>query len=224
MKKVIIDANSAVGEIAYKLSQVIPIYPITPSSSMAEYCCNLSSKGIKNIFNQDVKIIEMQSESGVAGTMHGALSSHALSSTFTSSQGLLLMIPNMYKLAGENLPGVIHVASRAIASHALSIFCDHSDVMAARSTGFIMLCSNSVQEAHYMALAAHLLALKTSLPVLHFFDGFRTSHEIQKINMLEDEDIKKILGDNANNFLSNILCNCGVIAIPLFTEKDPPSL
>jgi len=203
MKKVIIDANSAVGEIAYKLSQVIPIYPITPSSSMAEYCCNLSSKGIKNIFNQDVKIIEMQSESGVAGTMHGALSSHALSSTFTSSQGLLLMIPNMYKLAGENLPGVIHVASRAIASHALSIFCDHSDVMAARSTGFIMLCSNSVQEAHYMALAAHLLALKTSLPVLHFFDGFRTSHEIQKINMLEDEDIKKILGDNANNFLSS---------------------
>ena len=203
MKKVIIDACSAVGEVAYKLSQVIPIYPITPSSPMAEYCCNLNCKNVKNIFGEHVKMIEMQSEGGVAGTMHGALSSHALSSTFTSSQGLLLMIPNMYKMAGENLPGVIHVASRSIASHALSIFCDHSDVMATRSTGFIILSSNSVQEAHYMALASHLLALKTSLPVLHFFDGFRTSHEIQKINLLENKDILELLGDDANRFLSS---------------------
>lgn len=203
MKKVIVDACSAVGDVAYKLSQVIPIYPITPSSPMAEYCCNLNSKNVKNLFGEDVKIIEMQSEAGVAGTMHGALTSRALSSTFTSSQGLLLMIPNMYKMVGENLPGVIHVASRAIASHALSIFCDHSDVMATRSTGFIMLCSNSVQEAHYMALASHLLAFKTSLPILHFFDGFRTSHEIQKINMLENEDILELLGDSAKAFLSS---------------------
>ena len=203
MKKVIIDACSAVGEISYKLSQVIPIYPITPSSPMAEYCSNLANKKIKNIFGEDVKIIEMQSESGVAGTMHGALISHALSSTFTSSQGLLLMIPNMYKMVGENLPGVIHVASRAIASHALSIFCDHSDVMATRSTGIIILSSNSVQEAHYMALASHLLALKTSLPVLHFFDGFRTSHEIQKINLFEDNDIKELLNKDADKFLSS---------------------
>lgn len=203
MKKVVIDACSAVGDVAYKFSQVLPIYPITPSSPMAEYCSQLNSKNKKNIFGQDVKIIEMQSEGGVAGVMHGALASHALSSTFTSSQGLLLMIPNMYKMVGENLPGVIHVASRAIASHALSIFCDHSDVMAARSTGFIMLCSNSVQEAYYTAIAAHLLALETSLPVLHFFDGFRTSHEIQKINIFEDEELKSLIGTHANSFLNS---------------------
>lgn len=203
MKKVIIDACSAVGDVAYKLSQVIPIYPITPSSPMAEYCSSLNSKNVKNIFGEEVKIIEMQSEGGVAGTMHGALASHALSSTFTSSQGLLLMIPNMYKMVGENLPGVIHVASRAVASHALSIFCDHSDVMSARATGFIMLCSNSVQEAHYMATISHLLSLDCSLPVLHFFDGFRTSHEIQKINMFEDKDILDLLGDKAGSFLSS---------------------
>ena len=203
MKKVIIDANSAVGEVAYKLSQVIPIYPITPSSPMAEYCCNLNSKGIKNIFGEEVKMIEMQSEGGVAGTMHGALSARSLSTTFTSSQGLLLMIPNMYKMVGEHLPAVIHVASRAIASHALSIFCDHSDVMATRATGFVMLCSNSVQEAHYMALTSHMLALKTSIPVLHFFDGFRTSHEIQKINVLEDDDIKELVGNIPESFLNS---------------------
>ena len=139
MKKIITDGASAVGEIAYKLSEVIPIYPITPSSPMAEYCSKLNSKNKKNIFGEDVKMIEMQSEGGVAGTMHGALLSHAFSTTFTSSQGLLLMIPNMYKIAGEGLPSVIHVAARTVASHALSIFCDHSDVMATRSTGFIIL-------------------------------------------------------------------------------------
>lgn len=195
MKKIITDGASAVGEIAYKLSEVIPIYPITPSSPMAEYCSKLNSKNKKNIFDENVKMIEMQSEGGVAGTMHGALLSHAYSTTFTSSQGLLLMIPNMYKIAGEGLPSVIHVAARAVASHALSIFCDHSDVMAVRSTGFIILNSCSVQESYDMALASHTLAMKNRLPVLHFFDGFRTSHEIQKINILDDNEIKSVIKD-----------------------------
>ena len=200
MKKIITDACSAAADVAYKLSEVIPIYPITPSSPMAEYCSGLNSKGKKNLFDEDVKMIEMQSEGGVAGTLHGALLSHAYASTFTSSQGLLLMIPNMYKMAGECLPAVIHVSARAVASHALSIFGDHSDVMATRSTGFIMLSSASVQDSHYLALAAHTLAMKSSLPVMHFFDGFRTSHEIQKINMLEDGEIKKIIKDYFINF------------------------
>jgi pyruvate-ferredoxin/flavodoxin oxidoreductase len=200
MKTIVTDTNEAVGSIAYKLSQVIPIYPITPSSPMSEYCSKLSSKGEKNLFGDDVKMIEMQSEAGVSGVLHGALLSRACSTTFTSSQGLLLMIPNMYKIAGENLPGVIHVAARAISSHALSIFCDHSDIMAARSTGFVMLGSSSVQEGYDMALAAHTLAMKASLPVLHFFDGFRTSHEIQKIDILEDEKIKDITKDYFENF------------------------
>ncbi len=200
MKKSIIDACQATGEIAYKLSEIIPIYPITPSSPMAEYCSTLNSKGCKNLFGENVKMIEMQSEGGVAGTLHGALLSHAFSSTFTSSQGLLLMIPNMYKMAGECLPAVIHVSARAIASHALSIFGDHSDVMATRSCGFIMLSSSSVQDAHFLAIASHTLAMKSSLPVLHFFDGFRTSHEIQKINILEDDEIKFVIKDYFNDF------------------------
>ena len=197
MKTKIIDGAQAVSSIAYKLSQVIPIYPITPSSPMAENCSLLNSQGVKNILNEDVKMIEMQSEAGVAGLLHGALLSRALGSTFTSSQGLLLMIPNMYKMAGECLPAVIHVASRSVASHSLSIFCDHSDIMATRMTGFIMLGSNSVQEAHHMALASHLLALKSSLPVLHFFDGFRTSHEIQKIQTFEDSEILPLFEKDA---------------------------
>ncbi len=203
MKTIITDACSAVGSIAYKLSQVIPIYPITPSSPMAEHASSLSSKGQKNIFGQDVKIIEMQSEGGVAGLLHGALSSHSLSSTFTSSQGLLLMIPNMFKMAGECLPAVIHVASRAVASHALSIFCDHSDIMAVRSTGFIMLGAFSVQESVHMALASHMLALRCSLPVLHHFDGFRTSHEYQKIKVFEDDEIKELIGNYPQTFISS---------------------
>lgn len=202
MKTIITDACSAVGSVAYKLSQVIPIYPITPSSPMAEHASSLSSKGQKNILDQDVKIIEMQSEAGVAGLLHGALSSHSLSSTFTSSQGLLLMIPNMFKLAGECLPAVIHVASRAVASHALSIFCDHSDIMAVRSTGFIILGSFSVQESVHMALASHMLALKCSLPVLHHFDGFRTSHEYQKIKIFEDKEIKSLVKSLPQDFIS----------------------
>lgn len=200
MKQNIIDACQAVGDIAYKLSEVIPIYPITPSSPMAEYCSKLNSRGVKNIFNEDVKMIEMQAEGGVAGSLHGALLSHAFSSTFTSSQGLLLMYPNMFKMAGECLPSVIHVSARAVASHALSIFGDHSDVMSVRSAGFIMLCSSSVQDSHYLALASHTLAMKNRLPVLHFFDGFRTSHQIQKINVFEDEEIKKVIKNYFDEF------------------------
>jgi len=193
MKKAIVDGCEAVARIAYKFSEVIPVYPITPSSPMAELCTSLSARGEKNIFGEEVKTIEMQSEAGVAGAMHGALLSGALSNTFSSSQGLLLMIPNMYKIAGENLPNVIHVASRAVATHALNIFCDHSDVMATRSTGYIMLSSSNVQEAQDLALASHLFALESGLPVLHFMDGFRTSHELQKINLIEENDIKSML-------------------------------
>ena len=195
MKKEILDGCSAAAKVAYKLSQVIPVYPITPSSPMAEYCSSQNAKGQTNLLGENVKMIEMQSEGGVAGLMHGALAGHSLSSTFTSSQGLLLMIPNMYNMVGECLPGVIHVASRAIASHALSIFCDHSDIMASRQTGFAMIGSSSVQEAHHMAAAAHLAALSAHAPVLHFFDGFRTSHEIQKISTFEDHELRQMFED-----------------------------
>ena len=192
MKKTI-DGNTAVGMIAYKLAEVIPIYPITPSSPMAEYCDGELAKGKTNIFGTLPTLVEMQSEGGASGALHGSLSTGALSTTFTSSQGLLLMIPNLYKMAGEHLPAVLHIAARTVATHALSIFGDHSDVMAVRQTGAILLCSNSVQEAHDFALIAHILALKTSLPVVHFFDGFRTSHEIQKINIITDDEIKALL-------------------------------
>ncbi len=192
MKKVV-DGNTAAAMVAYKLSEVIPIYPITPSSPMAEYCDSCVAEGRKNIFGKLPTLIEMQSEGGAAGTLHGSLCGGAMSTTFTSSQGLLLMIPNLYKIAGEQLPCVFHVAARAIASHALSIFGDHSDVMAIRQTGAILLCSNSVQQAHDFALIAHILAYKTSLPVMHFFDGFRTSHEMQKIDIIEDDVIQKLL-------------------------------
>lgn len=193
MKHIVVDGNTAAAMVAYKLSEVIPIYPITPSSPMAEYCDGEVSNGHLNIFGKLPTLIEMQSEGGVAGTLHGSLCSGAMSTTFTSSQGLLLMIPNLYKLAGEHLPCVIHIAARAIASHALSIFGDHSDVMAIRQTGAILLSSSSVQQAHDFALISHILAYKTSLPVVHFFDGFRTSHEIQKIEMISDEQIKALL-------------------------------
>ncbi len=192
MKKVV-DGNTATAMVAYKLSEVIPIYPITPSSPMAEYCDGEVSQGKKNIFGELPTLVEMQAESGVAGTLHGSLCSGAMTTTFTSSQGLLLMIPNLYKLAGEHLPAVIHVAARTLATHALSIFGDHSDVMATRQTGCILLSSASVQQAHDFALVAHILAYKTSLPVIHFFDGFRTSHEIQKIDVVSDDIIKKLL-------------------------------
>ncbi len=186
------DGNNATAWIAYAMSETAAIYPITPSSVMGEVVDEMAAKGTKNIFGQKVEVREMQSEAGAAGAVHGMLAAGSLTSTYTASQGLLLMIPNMYKIAGELLPGVFHVSARALASHALSIFGDHQDVMACRQTGFSMLCSCSVQECMDLALVAHLSALESSVPVLHFFDGFRTSHEIQKIEVIDYEDIKKI--------------------------------
>ena len=196
MKKVI-DGNTGASLIAYKFSDISCIYPITPSSPMAASMDSQHSKGIKNLFGSTVNVIEMQSEAGAAGALHGALLSGSLASTFTASQGLLLMIPNMYKIAGEGLPAVMHVASRTVATHALSIFGDHSDIYACRETGWCMLASSSVQEAHDLAAVAHLSAIKGSLPFLHFFDGFRTSHEINTINPLDDEVLEKLLDKEA---------------------------
>ena len=194
--KSIIDGNKACSKVAYLMSEICSIYPITPSSPMASEIDNLINKKKKNLFNQPVELIEMQSEAGAAGAMHGALISGSLSSTFTASQGLLLMIPNMYKIAGECLPGVIHVASRSLATHALSIFGDHQDIYATRQTGFCILASNNVEEANHLAAVAHLSAIESSLPFLHFFDGFRTSHEVNTVNLLKDEDILKLIPYN----------------------------
>lgn len=194
MKRYInVDGNTATAKIAYFMSEIAEIYPITPSSTMAELCDEWAVEGKKNLFGNTLVVREMQSEAGVAGAVHGSLSAGALTTTFTASQGLLLMIPNMYKIAGELLPCVFHVSARALATHALSIFGDHSDVMATRSTGFCMLCSNSVQEAQDLALVAHIASLNSSLPFLHFFDGFRTSHEVQKIEDISEEKIKTII-------------------------------
>ena len=186
--KLTVDGNTAVSHIAYAFSDVAAIYPITPSSPMAEVADEWAAHGRTNLFGQKVRIAEMQSEAGAAGAVHGSLAAGAMTTTYTASQGLLLMIPNMYKIAGELLPAVFHVSARTVASHALNIFGDHSDVMACRQTGFAMLASNSVQEAHDMALVAHLSAIKASVPFLHFFDGFRTSHEIQKFDAIDPKD------------------------------------
>ena len=187
------DGNTATTHIAYAVSDTAAIYPITPSSTMGEVADEWAAKGQKNIFGQIVTIREMQSEAGAAGAVHGSLAAGALTTTFTASQGLLLMIPNMFKIAGELLPAVFHVSARAIATHALSIFGDHSDVMAARSTGFAMLGSASVQECMDLALVTHLAAIEGSVPFVHFFDGFRTSHEIQKIETIDYEDIQSLV-------------------------------
>lgn len=192
-KMVSIDGNTAAGYIGYMMSEVAGIYPITPSSPMAEYGDELNAAGKKNIFGRLTKIVEMQSEAGAAGAVHGSLAAGALTTTYTASQGLLLMIPNMYKIAGEMLPSVFHVSARTIASHALNIFGDHSDVMACRQTGFLMLASNNVQEVMDMALISHVATYRASLPILHFFDGFRTSHEINKIEKVDDDLIKQML-------------------------------
>ena len=189
----ILDGNEAAASVAYRLSEVIAIYPITPSSPMGELSDQWSDAGRKNIFGTVPKVVEMQSEGGAAGALHGALQAGALGTTFTASQGLLLMIPNLYKIAGELTACAIHVAARTIATHALSIFGDHSDVMAARATGFAMLCSNSVQEAHDFALIAHAAALESRIPFMHFFDGFRTSHELNKIHTLTDDDLGALI-------------------------------
>ena len=191
------DGNYAAAHIAYMFSEVAAIYPITPSSTMAELVDEWSAQGRKNIFGETVKVVEMQSEAGAAGAVHGSLQSGALTSTFTASQGLLLMIPNMYKIAGELLPGVFHVSARALAAQSLSIFGDHQDVMAVRQTGFAMLATSSVQEVMDLAGVAHIVALKARIPFLHFFDGFRTSHEIQKIELIDDAALTALLDRKA---------------------------
>jgi len=191
------DGNQAASHIAYMFSETASIYPITPSSTMAEYVDEWAASGRKNIFGETVRVDEMQSEAGAAGAMHGSLQAGALSTTFTASQGLLLMIPNMYKVAGELLPGVYHVSARAIASHALSIFGDHQDVMAVRQTGCAMFATGSVQEVMDLAAVAHLSAIKSRVPFVHFFDGFRTSHEVQKIEALENEDLAPLIDRKA---------------------------
>jgi pyruvate-ferredoxin/flavodoxin oxidoreductase len=196
-KMMTVDGNTAAANVAYAMSDTAAIYPITPSSPLGEICDEWSAGGRKNIFDQEVLIRQMQSEAGAAAAVHGSLAAGALTSTFTASQGLLLMIPNMYKISGECLPGVFHVTARAIAAHALSIFGDHQDVMACRQTGFGMLASGSVQEAQDIALVAHLVAIESSLPFVHFFDGFRTSHEIQKIETIEYEEMAKLVNQEA---------------------------
>jgi pyruvate-ferredoxin/flavodoxin oxidoreductase len=191
------DGNTAAAYTSYAFTEVAGIYPITPSSPMADYTDQWALEGRKNIFGQTVNVVEMQSEGGASAVVHGSLATGALTTTYTASQGLLLMIPNMYKIAGELLPGVFHVSARALASHALSIFGDHSDVMACRQTGFAMLCSSSVQEVADLAAVAHLASIKSRVPFLHFFDGFRTSHEIQKIEVQDYEDLGALVDMDA---------------------------
>ena len=188
-----IDGNEACANTAYMFTEVAGIYPITPSSPMAELADEWSNNDRFNLFNDKVKVVEMQSEAGASGMVHGSLQAGCLTTTFTASQGLLLMIPNMYKIAGEMLPGVIHVAARSLSTHALSIFGDHQDIYATRQTGFCMLASSSVQDAALLSGVAHLASIKSSLPFMHFFDGFRTSHEINKIEVLEEDDYKKLI-------------------------------
>ena len=192
-KKMTVDGNTAVSHVAYAFSEVAAIYPITPSSPMAEDADDWAAHDRKNLFGQTVRIAEMQSEAGAAGAVHGSLKAGALTTTFTASQGLLLMIPNMYKIAGELLPCVFHVSARALAYHALSIFGDHSDVYACRQTGFAMLCETNVQEVMDLGAVAHLSAIEGRVPFINFFDGFRTSHEIQKIDEIAYEDMAKLL-------------------------------
>ncbi|MCD8194313.1 MAG: pyruvate:ferredoxin (flavodoxin) oxidoreductase, partial [Tannerellaceae bacterium] len=191
------DGNQAAAHISYMFSEVAAIYPITPSSTMAEYVDEWAAAGRKNIFGETVLVQEMQSEAGAAGALHGSLQAGALTTTYTASQGLLLMIPNMYKIAGELLPSVFHVSARTVASHALSIFGDHQDVMACRQTGFAMLAEGSVQEVMDLSAVAHLATIKSRVPFINFFDGFRTSHEIQKIEALENEDLAHLIDQEA---------------------------
>ena len=200
------DGNTAAAWASYAFTEVAGIFPITPSSPMAEVTDEWAANGRKNIFGQPVQVTEMQSEAGAAGAVHGSLSTGALTTTYTASQGLLLMIPNMYKIAGELIPCVFHVSARALATHALSIFGDHSDVMACRQTGFAMLCSNSVQEVMDLGAVAHLSTIKSRVPFIHFFDGFRTSHEIQKIECLDYDDLAKLVDYEAlDNFRKSAL-------------------
>src|SRR5690242_8790111 len=191
-----VDGNEAAASVAFRVSEAIAIFPITPSSPMAELCDDWASKKKTNLWGVIPEVTEIQSEGGAAGAVHGALQAGAMSTTFTASQGLLLMIPNMYKIAGELTPFVMHVTARTLATHALSIFGDHSDVMACRQTGFAMLCSDSVQGAHDLAAIAHTATLTSRIPFMHFFDGFRTSHEVAKIEMLNDADLAAMVTDD----------------------------
>ncbi|MDF1528709.1 MAG: pyruvate:ferredoxin (flavodoxin) oxidoreductase, partial [Sedimenticola sp.] len=190
-----IDGNEAAATIAHLTNEVIAIYPITPASPMGEHADEWSAQGRRNLWGTVPSIVEMQSEGGAAGALHGALQAGALCTSFTASQGLLLMIPNMYKIAGELTPMVLHVASRSLAAQALSIFCDHADVMATRGTGFSLICSNSVQEAMDMALIAQAATLEARVPILHFFDGFRTSHEVAKIETINQSVVRELIRD-----------------------------
>ena len=193
--KIMVDGNEAAAKIAYKCSEVCAIYPITPSSPMAEWCDEWSAKNGTNLWGTVPNVVEMESEGGAAGAVHGALATGALTTTFTASQGLLLMIPNMYKIAGELMPTVFHVSARSLAYQALSIFGDHSDVLSCRQTGFAMLAAASVQEVIDMALVSHAATLESRIPFLHFFDGFRTSHEVQKIDDIDDATIRAMIDD-----------------------------
>ena len=193
------DGNTAAAHVSYAFTDVAAIFPITPSSNMAESTDEWAAEGRKNIFGQTVHVVEMQSEGGAAGAVHGSLQAGALTTTYTASQGLLLMIPNMYKIAGELLPGVFHVSARVVGANAISIFGDHSDVMATRQTGFAMLAESSVQQVMDLAAVAHLSAIKGRVPFLNFFDGFRTSHEVQKIEVLEYEELARLLDWEAVN-------------------------
>ena len=200
------DGNTAAAHVSYAFTEVAAIYPITPSSPMADFVDQWSAQGRENIFGSKVKVQEMQAESGAAGAVHGSLNAGALTTTYTASQGLLLMIPNMYKIAGELLPGVFHVSARALASHTLSIFGDQSDVMACRQTGFAMLCETSVQEIMDLAPVAHLAAIKGRVPFINFFDGFRTSHEIQKVAVWDYKDLADMVDmDAVNEFRARAL-------------------
>src|SRR3984885_10929578 len=196
MTRATIDGNEAAASVAYRLNEVCCIYPITPSSPMAELADEWSSQGRPNLWGTVPAVMEMQSEGGAAGALHGALQSGALATTFTASQGLLLMIPNMYKIAGELTPAVLHVAARSLAAQGLSIFGDHSDVMAVRQTGFALLAAASVQEAHDLALVAQAATLATRVPFVHFFDGFRTSHELNTIELLSDDDLRALVPED----------------------------
>jgi pyruvate-ferredoxin/flavodoxin oxidoreductase len=195
-KYVTLDGNEAAAHVAYRTNEVIAIYPITPSSPMGEWADQWQVEGVRNLWGSVPVVQEMQSEGGAAGAVHGALQTGSLTTTFTASQGLLLMIPNMYKIAGELTPAVFHIAARSLAAQALSIFGDHSDVMAARSAGWAMLFANSVQEVHDLALIAQAATLESRVPFLHVFDGFRTSHEVAKIELLDDDTIRAMIDDD----------------------------
>ena len=237
------DGNEAAAHVAYAFTEVSTIYPITPSSPMADHVDDWSAHGRKNIFGQPVQLVELQAESGACGAMHGALETGSLTTTFTASQGLMLMIPPMFRIAGSMLPGVMHVSARTVGTHSISIFGDHSDAMACRQTGFAMLASASVQECMDLGAVAHLSAIKGSIPFMHFFDGFRTSHELQKIEVLDYEDLAKLLDwdavqrfrDHALNsehptirstlqnpdtfFQSREACNSAYAALPEIVEE-----